>query len=93
MKTTIDLPDPLYRRLKVRAAESGVTIRELVVNGIQRELSGDIRRHIEDSTKEEEQERHSFIDEKGWPVLKRPSRKRTVVTNDFVNRLREVEGV
>jgi hypothetical protein len=33
MKTTIDLPDVLYRRLKVRAAESGVTIRELVVHG------------------------------------------------------------
>lgn len=30
MRTTIDLPDDLYRALKARAALSGVTLRELV---------------------------------------------------------------
>ena len=93
MKTTIDLPDPLYRRLKIRAAESGLTIRELVVNGIERELSGDPHRHLGATEHEEAQERHSFVDDKGWPVLKRPSGKQTVVTNDFVDRLRDTEGV
>lgn len=30
MRTTVDLPDDLYRALKARAALSGVTVRELV---------------------------------------------------------------
>lgn len=92
MKTTIDLPDALYRRLKVRSAESGVTIRELVVHGIERELAGEPGREAA-ATAREQQDRHSYIDEKGWPVLKRPAGRRKVVTNEFVNRLREEEGV
>ena len=93
MKTTIDLPEALYRRLKVRAAESGVTIRELVVHGIERELAGEAHQQSGVSPQHVEQERHSYIDEKGWPVLKRPEGQQTVVTNEFVNRLREEEGV
>lgn len=93
MKTTIDLPEALYRRLKVRAAQSGVTIRELVVHGIERELAGEADRQSAVSRQQAEQERHSYIDEKGWPVLKRPTGEQTVVTNEFVNRLREEEGV
>jgi len=93
MKTTIDLPDVLYRRLKVRAAESGVTIRELVVHGIERELAGEEQESLGGQKQEEERERHSYVDEKGWPVLKRPADQRTVVSNEFVNRLREEEGV
>lgn len=93
MKTTIDLPDVLYRRLKVRAAESGVTIRELVVHGIERELAGEAHQHADKSKGQDEQERHSYIDDKGWPVLKRPTAQRTVVTNEFIDQLREEEGV
>ncbi len=93
MKTTIDLPDALYRRLKIRAAESGVTIRRLVVQGIERELGGgtDTTTHV--SYEERDEERHSFVDEHGWPVLKRSVDDRTVITNELVNRLREEEGV
>ena len=91
MKTTIDVPDTLYRRLKIRAAESGVTIRHLVVRGIERELGGDIDKAPVSSP--DDDQRHSFVDERGWPVLKRPPGDRTIVTNEFVNRLREDEGV
>jgi len=93
MKTTIDLPDVLYRRLKIRAAESGVTIRELVVHGIERELAGEAQEPISVLNQEDEQERHSYVDEKGWPVLRRPAGQQTVVSNEFLNRLREEEGV
>jgi hypothetical protein len=89
MKTTIDLPDALYRRLKIRAAESGVTIRHLVVQGVERELGGVTDQTTDDSP----QERHSYVDEQGWPVLKRPEDDSTVITNDLVNRLRKDEGV
>ena len=93
MKTTIDLPDALYRRLKIRAAESGVTIRHLVVQGIERELGGATDKTPEALYEDGGQERHSYVDEQGWPVLKRSADDRTVITNEFVNRLREEEGV
>lgn len=38
MRTTIDIPDEIYRRLKVKAALEGQTVREIVLCGIQREL-------------------------------------------------------
>ena len=38
MKTTIDLPDPLVRRVRAVAREHGVTMRELMVDGLYNEL-------------------------------------------------------
>jgi len=38
MRTTIDIPDEVYRKLKVKAAMEGETVREIVLRGIQREL-------------------------------------------------------
>lgn len=35
MKTTLNLPDELYRDAKVKAAESGVTVTEVVVAGLR----------------------------------------------------------
>ena len=93
MKTTIDLPDMVYRRLKIRAAESGETIRKLVLRGIERELSGDVVESASDSQQAGQAGRHSVIDEYGWPVLKRRQGDSTVVTNELVNRIREEEGV
>jgi hypothetical protein len=38
MRTTIDIPDTLYRELKVRAAYHGCSIKELVLRGVRAEL-------------------------------------------------------
>lgn len=38
MRTTIDIPDELHRRLKAQAAVEGRTIRELVLEFIQAQL-------------------------------------------------------
>jgi plasmid stability protein len=38
MRTTIDIPDEVYRKLKVKAAMEGKTVREIVLRGIQREI-------------------------------------------------------
>lgn len=38
MRTTIDIPDEIYRRLKVKAALEGQTVREIALRGIQREI-------------------------------------------------------
>jgi hypothetical protein len=34
MRTTVDIPDPLYREIKVRAASEGTTVRELILEGV-----------------------------------------------------------
>ena len=34
MRTTVDLPDPIYRELKVRAASEGTTIRQIILEGV-----------------------------------------------------------
>lgn len=38
MKTTLDLPDPLMRRVKIRAASEGRKLKDLVSDLIQRGL-------------------------------------------------------
>lgn len=40
MKTTIDIPDPVFRRAKARAAEKGQALREFVTEALQEKLSG-----------------------------------------------------
>ena len=39
MKTTIEIPDPLFRRAKSRAAERGQTLKELVTDALQEKLA------------------------------------------------------
>lgn len=38
MKTTIDIPDVLYKRAKIHAVESGRTLKDLVLVSLEREL-------------------------------------------------------
>ena len=35
MRTTIDIPDELYRRIKIIAAERGKTLRDMVLEGLE----------------------------------------------------------
>lgn len=38
MKTTIDIPEPLYKQAKIRAIETGQTLKHLVLISLSREL-------------------------------------------------------
>ncbi len=38
MRTTVDIPDPTYRKLKSKAAEQGCAVKELILRGVEREL-------------------------------------------------------
>ncbi len=38
MRTTVDIPDPLYRKLKARAAQRGCSVKELILRGVERQL-------------------------------------------------------
>lgn len=39
MKTTIDIPEPLYKQAKIRAVQTGHTLRQLVLASLSRELN------------------------------------------------------
>lgn len=87
MKTTIDIPEHLYRRVKVKAAQEGVTLRELLLSAIVRGLQPQSPVERTDSTE------HFEIDELGIPLLKRTTGDKAVITEDFLNHLREQEGI
>jgi plasmid stability protein len=38
MRTTIDIPDPLFREMKIRAATEGTSVREIVLEGLASRL-------------------------------------------------------
>ncbi len=40
MRTTLDIPDETYRRLKIKAATEGQSVRQIALRGIERELNG-----------------------------------------------------
>ena len=40
MRTTLDLPDPLFREVKARAAQEGLKLKELIARYIQAGLRG-----------------------------------------------------
>ena len=88
MKTTIDLPDALYRKAKIRAAERGTTLRALLAESLEVHL-------LEPAVPDPELPQRDRIrtDERGWPILQRAPDDTRVITDDFINQLREEEGV
>lgn len=40
MRTTVDIPDAAYRRLKASAAEQGCSVKELILRGVENQLEG-----------------------------------------------------
>ena len=44
MRTTVDIPDGMYRQLKSRAAREGSSTRALILRGVEKVLKGE-RRH------------------------------------------------
>lgn len=39
MKTTIDIPELLYKKAKIRAIERGQTLKQIVLTSLQREIN------------------------------------------------------
>jgi hypothetical protein len=44
MRTTVDIPDPVYRRLKTRAVREGSSAKELILRGVEKVLKENRRR-------------------------------------------------
>lgn len=83
MKTTLELPDELMAEAKSLALRRRTTLKALFTKALQREVRGEVN-----ST----QQRFE-VDESGWPVLRREERSMTLVTDEFVQSLRDSEGV
>ena len=43
MKTTLEIPDPIFRRAKSAAAERGIPLREFVTEAVMEKLVADAR--------------------------------------------------
>ena len=88
MKIAVDLPDALYRRAEIRAAERGTTLRALLVESLEAHL-------LELAAPDPEIPQRDRIrtDERGWPILRRPAGDTRVITDDFIDQLREEEGI
>jgi hypothetical protein len=46
VRTTVDIPDPLYRQLKSKAAGEGRSVKELILRGIKAELRRQPGRYV-----------------------------------------------
>jgi hypothetical protein len=65
MRTTVDIPDPLYRELKVCAATEGTTIKEIILEGVAARL-----RNQRSAPKDEGRSRFPVIRSKNPASLK-----------------------
>lgn len=41
MKTTLEIPDPIFRRAKSKAAEQGIPLRQFVTEAVEDKLAAD----------------------------------------------------
>jgi hypothetical protein len=88
MKTTVELPEALLRRAKVVAAERKTTLKQLLIEGLEKALGP---RTTPPPKKLTAAERANLeICELGYPVLKKRPRG---VSNELVNQLREELGI
>jgi hypothetical protein len=44
MRTTVDIPDPTYRKLKSKAAQQGRSVKDLILQGVEKELGAGSRK-------------------------------------------------
>lgn len=44
MRTTVDIPDPTYRKLKAKAAQQGRSVKALILRSVDAELRTGVRR-------------------------------------------------
>ena len=78
MKTTIDLPDPLYKRARIHAVEHATTLRAIVIESLQRHLKNQANPGVSGTRN-------------GVPLL--PLRKGSPLTEGDLNKLREELGI
>jgi hypothetical protein len=51
VKTTIEIPEQLYKQAKIRAIERGTTLKEIVLSALRRDLNDSAQESAEDPTR------------------------------------------
>ena len=83
MKTTLELPDELLAAAKAAALRRRTSLKALFTRALERELRGGDVGHP-----------RFKVDEAGWPVLQADHGPgKVIITDSFINDLRETEGV
>lgn len=67
MKTTIDLPEELVRRLKIRAVQQGKPFKRLVAELLSQSLNANLSAAVPPATTASEE---IVLNERGFPVLR-----------------------
>lgn len=91
MKTTIDIPDALYRQVKIKAFEEGKSLRAMMINSLRREIERDNENAASPPLLKEEEAIYT-TNELGFVVLKRRKPKQ-VIKDSVISDLRERERV
>lgn len=84
MKTTFEIPDLLYKKAKVKAAERGMSMRALFIEALEHNLK------MEEAIKREKTTSKFTTNSYGWPVLSK--KKGVKVTDKMINTIREKEN-
>jgi len=84
MEFVLDLPDELLAEATNAAALRGMTFNDLFIRAVKNEI------HPIPSRPDQP---HFTIDESGFPILRREPGSGIVITQDFVDRLKEEEGI
>jgi hypothetical protein len=89
VKTTIDLPDTLLHRAKVTAAQRRTTLKNLIVEGLERVMNTPSASSAQPASSPSEDEFFE-VDAYGVPVMKR---RGFTVTDLMIEKIREEEGI
>ena len=90
MKTTVELPDGLAHRAKTVALQRGITLKRLIIEGLEEVTRAAA---LPPADLGEEDAEFLEIDAHGVAVLKRPGGLRQRVSDAEVDRLRDELGV
>lgn len=90
MKVTTEIPEPLYRKAKIRAIERGESLKDLLLSALQRELAQVDKISANDFTLDRPDLYE--LNAQGFAVLKRKPGGSIVVTNAWVTKMRNEIG-
>jgi len=75
MRTTVDIPNELYRKLKAKAALEGSTVRDVIVRLVKSEVQPEQQGHREEETRSV------------FPVIRGKEKRTLNLTNEEIDEI------
>ncbi|MCC6274513.1 MAG: antitoxin [Leptospiraceae bacterium] len=85
MKTTIEIPDQLYFKVKVLAAKTKRPVKDILIHALNTILEA------EENPEYMIPIEKFYLNQSGWPILQSNSKKS--VSDELINKIREKEGI